>query len=188
MAGNFRISRGHFGAVLTHLGISSRFSGSAGYSAVCPVTVLRGTAWRAVGGVQAEAAFPPMAPSGGLFATRRCHRVETERGRYDRYAVDARFEWSAGAYGHGRGTTAATGVARRTASIGSHDRGKYTPYGYMNLAAKKFLKKIEEKVLAHGRSRTHTTARRREAGTNRRRATGAGDPPVPRAVRDPGPG
>src|SRR5580693_2519414 len=29
-----------------------------------------------------------MAPSGGLFATQRCHWGETQRGRYDRYAAN----------------------------------------------------------------------------------------------------
>src|SRR5580693_4408662 len=38
-----------------------------------------------------------MAPLGGLFATQRCHRVETERGRCDRYVVDVRFRRSASA-------------------------------------------------------------------------------------------
>src|SRR5580693_6360304 len=41
-------------------------------------------ATRAAGGVEGEARFLPMAPLGGLFATRRCHRVETERGRWRR--------------------------------------------------------------------------------------------------------
>jgi hypothetical protein len=40
-----------------------------------------------------EARFPSMAPLGGLFATQRCHRGETERGRCDRYESYARFGW-----------------------------------------------------------------------------------------------
>ena len=49
---------------------SGRFTGS------------RRTAWRTGGGLEVArgaggAAFPPKAPSGGLFATQRCHRVDS---------------------------------------------------------------------------------------------------------------
>jgi hypothetical protein len=35
--------------------------------------------------------FPPKVPSGGLFATQRCHRVESRPQPVDCYAADARY-------------------------------------------------------------------------------------------------
>jgi NAD(P)-dependent dehydrogenase (short-subunit alcohol dehydrogenase family) len=58
------------------------------------VALVHGTPRRAARG---ETRFPPMAPLGGLFATQRCHWVDSERGRCARYAFNARFGRSADA-------------------------------------------------------------------------------------------